>query len=118
MRIIIAGGREFKDYNFLEKKLNELWDKHLELKNPTILCGMATGVDSLSYKWAKSKGFEIKEYPAKWYKYGKAAGPMRNILMAQNADALIAFWDGKSPGTSNMIDEAKKLNLKVKIIRY
>lgn len=38
--------------------------------------------------------------------------------MAQNADALVAFWNGESRGTKYMIDLAKRYNLKVRIIRY
>jgi dissimilatory sulfite reductase (desulfoviridin) alpha/beta subunit len=33
--------------------------------------------------------------------------------MAENADALIAVWDGESRGTKMMIDIAKKKGLKV-----
>lgn len=43
---------------------------------------------------------------------------MRNREMAANADALIAFWDGKSRGTKNMIEEAQKRGLKVSIKHY
>jgi hypothetical protein len=32
--------------------------------------------------------------------------------MANYADALIAFWDGKSKGTKNMIELTKQNNLK------
>jgi uncharacterized phage-like protein YoqJ len=42
-------------------------------------------------------------YPANWRKYGKRAGHRRNQQMADNADALIALWDGESPGTRDMI---------------
>ncbi len=38
--------------------------------------------------------------------------------MAENADALIAFWDGKSRGTKNMIELAKEHKLKVRVIKY
>lgn len=38
--------------------------------------------------------------------------------MAQNADALVAFWDGKSRGTKHMIDLADKYGLKVRVIKY
>jgi len=48
----------------------------------------------------------------------KAAGPKRNEQMANDADALIAFWDGKSKGTKNMIDAANKLGLYVIIVFY
>lgn len=37
---------------------------------------------------------------------------------ASGADALIAFWDGKSRGTKNMIDTATKRGLKVAVVRY
>lgn len=46
------------------------------------------------------------------------AGIMRNAVMADNTDALIAYWDGISRGTKNMIDEARKKGLAVRIKRY
>ncbi|CUJ53406.1 Uncharacterised protein [Achromobacter xylosoxidans] len=33
--------------------------------------------------------------------------------MAEYAQALVAIWDGKSRGTKNMIEQAKKSMLKV-----
>jgi len=58
------------------------------------------------------------KFPAEWNKFGKAAGPKRNKEMAIAADALIAFWDGKSRGTKNMIELAKQKGLKVKVILF
>lgn len=57
-------------------------------------------------------------FPADWNKHGKAAGPILNAEMAEVADALIAFWDGKSRGTANMIQLAKDKGLKVAIVYY
>ena len=57
-------------------------------------------------------------YPADWDTYGKSAGYRRNQLMADNADALVAFWDGQSRGTGHMINLAKERNLKVRIVRF
>jgi hypothetical protein len=34
------------------------------------------------------------------------------------AHALIAFWDGKSRETKNMIDTATKRGLQVAVVRY
>ena len=48
----------------------------------------------------------------------RSAGPIRNKQMAEYADTLFAFWDGKSRGTKNMIDLAKKKNLHVIIVGY
>lgn len=54
---------------------------------------------------------------------GKAAGPIRNAQMAKYASEgakgiLVAFWDGKSKGTKNMIQEARNKDLIVKIVEY
>ncbi|WP_197026348.1 hypothetical protein [Polaribacter sp. Hel_I_88] len=57
-------------------------------------------------------------FPAEWNKFGKAAGPVRNKEMAIYADALIAFWDGKSRGTKNMIQLAKQNGLLLKVILF
>ena len=38
--------------------------------------------------------------------------------MAKNADCLLAFWDGESRGTYNMINTAKKRKLKVRVFNY
>ena len=82
-------------------------------------------------QWAKENNIPIKEFPADWgdishpdaiikiNKFGKKydilAGIRRNHDMGDYADALIACWDGKSTGTKNMIDYAKKKRLKIHI---
>jgi hypothetical protein len=58
------------------------------------------------------------EHPANWQRDGKSAGFKRNVLMADNADALVAFWNGKSHGTQHMIDTALDRGLATRIIRY
>jgi predicted Rossmann fold nucleotide-binding protein DprA/Smf involved in DNA uptake len=55
----------------------------------------------------------VNRFPADWNKHGRGAGMIRNRLMAHNADALIAVWDGVSSGTDNMISLAKVRGLKV-----
>lgn len=58
------------------------------------------------------------EFPADWNAHGKAAGPIRNQQMAQEADVLIAFWDGKSRGTKDMIEKATRAGLDMHVYRY
>jgi hypothetical protein len=62
-------------------------------------------------------GILVKKFPADWDRYGKSAGPVRNGQMARYAQRLIAFWDGKSTGTKNMIDQAKANGLSVTVIQ-
>jgi hypothetical protein len=80
-----------------------------------VLCGLARGADLLGERYALARRIHILYYPADWKKYGASAGYKRNIEMADNADALIAFWDGKSKGTRNMINLAKERKLVVKV---
>ena len=115
MKIIIAGGRDFNDYN----KLCQICDHMLQNQQDIeIVSGTAKGADQLGEKYANEKGYKITRFPANWDKHGKAAGYLRNEEMAKYADALIAFWDNKSKGTEHMINLAKKYNLKIKICNY
>jgi hypothetical protein len=63
--------------------------------------------------WARRNDKLLLFYPANWNLYGKRAGPIRNAQMAQEADALIALWDGVSPGTRGMIAIARQRGLRV-----
>ena len=114
MKIIVAGGRDFDNYKFLCERLDFLFQNI----HPTIICGEAKGADSLGKRYAQEKGLETMSFPAQWDKYGKSAGYRRNEEMGAVADALVAFWDGKSKGTKHMIDYMLKLGKKVKVVRY
>ena len=116
-KLIIAGGREFNNYYLLWNKVSYLL-KDKDGDDVEIVSGGAKGADSLGEKFARSKEMMIKIFPAKWTSQGKSAGPIRNKNMADYADALVAFWDGKSSGTGDMIDAAKEKNLPVRIVNY
>ncbi|MEI2356110.1 DUF2493 domain-containing protein [Mesobacillus zeae] len=116
-RVIVAGGREFNDYELLKRKLDgALVNKVSE--GITIVSGAARGADKLGEQYAKERGYTIDSHPADWDKFGKSAGYIRNKEMAENADALLAFWDGKSRGTKHMIDLAQKQGIKVHVVNY
>jgi hypothetical protein len=117
-RIIIAGGRKFNNYSLLSNTMNNLLSKARTIKHIIIITGKAKGADSLGERYAIENGFDIESYPAQWDKYGKQAGYLRNLEMAEHADALVAFWDGESKGTEHMIETAKSKNLDYRIIRY
>ena len=61
----------------------------------------------------RMRGIPVRQFKAEWRKFGKQAGVLRNIDMAHYANALIAVWDGKSPGTMNMINVARRRGLEV-----
>lgn len=115
-RVIIAGGRDFNDYQLLSATMDNLLRNIAE--EIVVVCGQARGADTLGERYARERGYKVDYYPAQWERYGRSAGYLRNEQMAQNADALAAFWDGRSRGTKHMIELAKRYGLKVRIKRY
>ena len=111
MKVIIAGCRDFNNYNLLKSTCDNILKNQEKIE---IVSGTARGADQLGEQYAQEKGLEIKKFPADWETYGKRAGFLRNAQMAMYADALIAFWDGQSKGTMNMIELAKKHGLKTR----
>lgn len=133
INIIVAGSRSIKDSPFVYEWLNLL------ISNvDCIISGMANGVDTIAYNYAKERNITVIECPAKWNdinsehaivkinKFGKQynvnAGFERNQYMADIGTHLIAFNDyrnGKgTSGTNDMIKRAKKNGLLVKEIKY
>ena len=71
------------------------------------------GVDKRTAEYAMSNGIEFTEYLADWDKYGKRAGFVRNYVMVAAAEAVIAVWDGASPGTKHSIQYARSCGKQV-----
>ncbi len=108
MKVIVAGGRDFKptekDYEWLSEKLTSL-------NTTEVVSGKARGADSFGEEVANKLNIPIKEFPASWDTFGRSAGVVRNVQMARYADVLIAFDGGR--GTDHMVREARKNGLKV-----
>jgi len=126
MNVAVIGNRDFEDYLLLEKVLNK-FDIHL------ITSGGAKGADSLAEEYAKNKGIEINVIEAKWddfsepcvikynqygKKYNTLAGFKRNQEIIKAVDVVIAFWDGKSPGTRDSIKKAEQLEKTVIVVNF
>ena len=124
LRIIIAGGRDFTDYDKMKNALDS-WKKTKKLSaynSVTEVCGCAEGADDLGRRYAKENGWNVSEFPANWELLGKPAGILRNRDMAAFAQPsngiegyLLAFWNGKSRGTKNMVETAIQYGLKIVI---
>ena len=115
MKVIIAGGRGFHDYDLLCQKADKILSRQDEVE---IVSGAAKGADKLGERYAQERNYEVKRFPADWGTFGNSAGYRRNVEMAVYADALIAFWDGKSKGTEHMINIAREQDLLVRVITY
>lgn len=118
IKVVVAGGRDFNDYELLDKTLVEILKQKGKPSEIEIVCGGARGADALGEKFAKKRKCKIKYFPADWDRFGKSAGYRRNAEMADHSDVLVAYWDQKSRGTMHMIDLAKKKGLEVHVIHY
>lgn len=110
MKLIIAGSRSLDDsrvHSIIDKCVREA---QYASRITEVVSGTAVGIDQAGERWAKINHYPIRRFPADWKAHGRPAGHIRNHLMAEYADALLAIWDQNSPGTRNMIQEMKRLN--------
>jgi hypothetical protein len=119
IKMVVAGTRDFGDYPFLERKLDEIIARDYRDAGITIISGHARGPDKFGEEYARSRGYGLMVMPAEWEKYGRSvAGKKRNREMAQIGDVLVAFWDGCSAGTGHMIRMAERYGMAAFVIHY
>ena len=113
MKVVVCGSRDWKGYQAIRKRLMLL------PANTIVIEGGCDGADLLAREIALDIGLEVVEFPAAWKKYGKAAGPKRNIKMLNTKpDLLIAFHHdlSESKGTKHIVTEARKRGIEVEVI--
>lgn len=115
IRVCIAGTRTFNDYSLLKTIITNAF---FDISRLHIISGHAKGADELGERFANENNLLLDIYPADWHLYRNRAGAIRNAEMAQVSDCLVAFWDGESRGTKNMIKNMKKLKKPVLIYNY
>lgn len=117
MRILVCGGRDYKDWDYFRGKVWEIMDQTIGPRIPfEIISGEARGADRLAKKFAERHDLKYTGYPANWKEEGKKAGYLRNLRMLKEGkpDLVIAFPGGK--GTANMVKIAKEANIEVREI--
>lgn len=113
MKIAIIGSREPGNINF-----EELLKKHMDiLANDTIISGGARGIDTLAAMYARKRGMKLLEFRPDYATFGRGATFVRNRMIVDVADIVIAFWNGSSRGTKYTIEYAKKKYVPVVIIK-
>ena len=115
MKIAVAGSRHYTDYEEAVEYIDRCIHNLAKDEENIILSGGCRGADMLGERYALEHIHKIERFPARWDKYGKAAGIIRNKRIADSADVIICFWDGKSKGTKALIEYAKKLGKTIHI---
>lgn len=111
MKVAIVGSRNFRG------SISLIHDYIYMLPpDTTIVSGRAIGVDSYAESIANHRGLSTLIFRPQWNKFGPKAGFIRNELIVEAADIIVAFWDGKSRGTHDTIMKAKRSGKPVKVV--
>jgi hypothetical protein len=113
MKTAVVGTRTFDDYQELKRTLESLKNKPTE-----IISGGARGADALAERYAKENNIKLTVIEANWNLHGKAAGPIRNLLIVEACEQAVAMWNGESKGTENTIKTAQELHKPIVVINY
>lgn len=113
MRVLVCGPRDWSD----DLWLYDVLDCLILPKITLLISGCADGVDAISCEWANSRGVPVLPFPARWRKYGKSAGPVRNGKMLEEGkpDLVLAIrypGEAVTAGTSNMVKQAEKVGVR------
>lgn len=113
--IIVAGTRKYDNVREFDSYLTDYLT--LFTCKTLLISGAAhTGADRLVIDYGRRRDVPVLEVSANWDRDGRAAGYIRNDIMAKLATHLLVFWDGKSKGTDHMIRSAAKRKLRTTII--
>jgi len=109
MKLAIVGSRNYTNYTQFSQQLDIALEKWGSIPVEEVISGGASGADSMAARWAWERGIPVRIFQSDWAKWGKAAGPMRNQLIIENATHVVAFPSKDSRGTQDSISRSKKL---------
>jgi len=109
MRVAIVGSRNCKSF-----RIEQILD-NLPQGCSQIISGGADGVDSYAEKAARELGIPFVCIAPDYQKYGKNAPFVRNRMIVQAADLVLAFWDYYSRGTAHTIAACIEKGISVRI---
>jgi len=112
-RILVCGGRDWDNWTLTSGILDGFREQYHEKGMPIVIVeGGARGADTLAKEYAIKHDIPFEEHPALWNQFGRAAGPIRNLVMLNSGiDVVIAFPGGR--GTQDTIGKAEKMGIRV-----
>lgn len=112
MRVIVCGGRDYRDVPTLWKVLDGIEAQTPEGIDLLIdgasddVTGPYVGADYWGHQWALARGVLTRRVHADWKGLGKKAGPIRNTAMlVHRPDLVVASPGGR--GTADMVSKAR-----------
>lgn len=123
LNVAVVGSRGFDRLDWVRDAMPQVF-RALALEYPkrklVVYSGGAQGVDAEIASLVRrrfSETMKVVEVLPDWAAHGRSAGIVRNEEIVNAADIVIAFWDGKSPGTKNSIDRALFAGKRLYVVR-
>lgn len=107
MKLAIIGSRGIEQFDI---------DTYIPAGITEIVSGGAKGVDRIAREYALKNGIKLSEFIPDYKHYGRVAPLKRNEEIANYADEVLAFWDGKSRGTEFTVNFFKKLGKNSRVV--
>lgn len=83
----------------------------------TVISGGARGIDTCAREYARKHNIPLVEHLPQYDIYGRKAPLVRNRLIVEDAEIVVGFWDGQSPGTMYTVNYARKLGKFIKLFK-
>lgn len=115
MKIGIVGSRTFEEYTAMSDFIKEKIDLG---DYDTVVSGGAVGADNLAERFARENGLRMIVHSPEWNRFGNNAGFIRNSKIVEESDIIFAFWDGRSRGTADTMEKARRQNKKVYVFTF
>lgn len=118
-KVILAACRSFNNYDLFKEKIRYYLSDIIKKYSLVVITGFSKQSDTLITRLSEELMFLKEPFKTEWDKYGqdkRKAIDEANDKMTSSADALIAFWDGKSVGIKNLIEHAKQKKIKMAVI--
>jgi hypothetical protein len=109
--VFFGGSRGFEDQDVLTTKIASLHMGSVVLVSPT------HGATAAVRTAALRLGLEMHVYTARFEKYSTAeeAYFARDEEMIRDADRVVVFWNGCSPGTAHEVEYAKEIGKPIEV---
>lgn len=107
MKIAVIGSRTLTVRNL---------EKYIPKDTTEIISGGANGIDRCAKEFAVKNNIRYTEFLPEYKIHGRYAPLKRNLEIIDNADFVLAFWDGKSRGTKFVIDNCRKINKPIRVL--
>jgi hypothetical protein len=117
MRILVCGGREFRDVEKMNKVLSQVCSWATDRANLVIIHGGCRGADEMAGVWGRENSVKVVEVPAQWDLHGNAAGPLRNQHMIDHFTPTqgVVFPGGR--GTLDMLTRLFHAGINTWVVR-